>query len=289
MGPLISRGTALLTILSCLLALAQASDGDASVLIKEIGRTSNQSLLWGPYRPNLYFGVRPRIPKSLTTGLMWAKADDYQTVQTSEYECLSAASYLADGQFSSGLRWTCEQHEGMAGYGWDEYDVRKGGRQTIHDAGNFIDIHTDFVKIPGGNHGGSWGVRIRGIPRENAPPNLKTIVVFTAGLEGLGSVEVANEPDSLGYDETVTLQGSTSQLGDFQLEITQGPETNSHPHSSHPSYEEKPLDRTMVSSAQVPEDGIWQAKGSRIWSYLDWTCTHLILDSCPLPANEVGD
>ena len=44
---------------------------------------SNASLLWGPYRPNLYFGVRPRIPKSLLAGLMWAKVNDFATVQNS--------------------------------------------------------------------------------------------------------------------------------------------------------------------------------------------------------------
>lgn len=46
---------------------------------------SNDTLLWGPYRPNLYFGVRPRIPKSLLTGLMWANADDYTGVQQSKF------------------------------------------------------------------------------------------------------------------------------------------------------------------------------------------------------------
>jgi len=44
---------------------------------------SNDSLLWGPYRPNLYFGVRPRIPKSLLTGLMWVNADDFRNAQES--------------------------------------------------------------------------------------------------------------------------------------------------------------------------------------------------------------
>jgi Glycosyl hydrolase family 63 N-terminal domain len=45
---------------------------------------SNSSLLWGPYRPNLYFGVRPRIPKSLLAGLMWAKVNHVASVQNSE-------------------------------------------------------------------------------------------------------------------------------------------------------------------------------------------------------------
>jgi mannosyl-oligosaccharide glucosidase len=34
--------------------------------------------LWGAYRPNLYFGLRPRLPKSLMTGLIWFGTHDYQ-------------------------------------------------------------------------------------------------------------------------------------------------------------------------------------------------------------------
>src|SRR5437763_16968834 len=47
------------------------------------GAATTSSLLWGPYRPNLYFGVRPRIPQSLLMGLMWAKVDNFATVQNS--------------------------------------------------------------------------------------------------------------------------------------------------------------------------------------------------------------
>ena len=61
---------------------------DISVLINEVAKANNQSLLWGPYKPNLYFGVRPRIPKSLTAGLMWAKVDNYATAQASMFSYL---------------------------------------------------------------------------------------------------------------------------------------------------------------------------------------------------------
>jgi mannosyl-oligosaccharide glucosidase len=38
---------------------------------------SNEApLLWGPYRPNLYLGIRPRVPESLVVGLMWGKLDE---------------------------------------------------------------------------------------------------------------------------------------------------------------------------------------------------------------------
>lgn len=72
----------------------------------------------------------------------------------------------------------------MAGYGWEEYDVRTGGSQIIRDQGNMIDIQTQFVKVEGGEHGwshlnrfttlnkltdyllgGHWGVRITGTLR----------------------------------------------------------------------------------------------------------------------------
>lgn len=48
--------------------------------------TSDQSLLWGPYRPNLYFGVRPRVPNSLLAGLMWSRVDNYANVQNSMHD-----------------------------------------------------------------------------------------------------------------------------------------------------------------------------------------------------------
>lgn len=75
------RFSALLSFLALLsFALGEA----AQEVLAENAKLSNESLLWGPYRPNLYFGVRPRIPKSLTTGLLWAKVDNFQGVQNSE-------------------------------------------------------------------------------------------------------------------------------------------------------------------------------------------------------------
>ena len=158
------------------------------------------------------------------------------------------------------FRHTCEQHEGMDGYGWDEYDVRSGGQQTIHDAGNNVDITTEFVKIPGGTNGGSWAVRVKGKPREDAPSRLMTTVLFYAGMEGFGSLGVRNEADELGIEGAVTMEGSSTELGKFTIEVTEGPGTNAHPPQTHPSYAEKPSDRTLVSSYQVPDENMWQAK-----------------------------
>jgi mannosyl-oligosaccharide glucosidase len=78
------RISVLLASLLCATGIvASADSNDVSVLAREAGRASNDSLLWGPYKSNLYFGVRPRIPKSLTAGLIWGKVDDYAGAQQS--------------------------------------------------------------------------------------------------------------------------------------------------------------------------------------------------------------
>ncbi|KAK7746002.1 Processing alpha glucosidase I [Cytospora paraplurivora] len=118
---------------------------------------------WGPYRPNLYFGVRPQIPETLLMGLMWASGDDrYRLTET--------------------IRDTCEQNDGMKGYGWTMYDPRVGGSQAIHDEELGVDLTTDFLKTEDG-HG--WTVRVAGTPRPGAPTNLKTSIIFHLALEGM--------------------------------------------------------------------------------------------------------
>ena len=60
------------------------NDPTESILISEVGRLNNESLFWGPYKPNLYFGVRPRVPKGLWSGLMWVNVDTYENLNTGE-------------------------------------------------------------------------------------------------------------------------------------------------------------------------------------------------------------
>ncbi|XXG99801.1 hypothetical protein Hte_006142 [Hypoxylon texense] len=237
-----SQLTALLSflILSLFAAPSFCDAQNEGVLNAEIGRLNNQSLLWGPYRPNLYFGVRPRIPQSLATGLLWAKVDNYVQVQDS-------------------FRYTCEQNEGMAGYGWDEYDTRKGGVQHIHDAGNMIDITTEFVKIPGGGHGGSWAARIKGEPRDDAPSDLKTTMVLFVTSEGLGEpLEVASGSDETGFEDDVTFVGQSAALGAYKFVVTKG--KGDHPTSDHPISPQRDLEKTMVQSLTIPTEHLWQAK-----------------------------
>jgi len=89
MAPIRQLVSLSLSLVACLLPCPVSADGE-SILNSEIGRLNNQSLLWGPYRPNLYFGVRPRIPKSLSASLMWGKVDSYTEVQNSRLDALAS-------------------------------------------------------------------------------------------------------------------------------------------------------------------------------------------------------
>lgn len=52
----------------------------------------------------------------------------------------------------------------MDSYTWTEYDPREGGVQLIKDSSNNVQITTEFLKVQGGEHGGSWAVRVKGEP-----------------------------------------------------------------------------------------------------------------------------
>ncbi|KAK5654811.1 hypothetical protein OQA88_6847 [Cercophora sp. LCS_1] len=225
--------------LSSLLGLSVEATADESVLIGEVGRQNNQSLLWGPYKPNLYFGVRPRIPKSLAVSLMWGRVDTYQDIQNS-------------------IRYTCEQNAGMKGYGWDEFDTRRGGVQSIHDIENGIDITTSLVKIPGGAHGGSWAARIKGELKEDAPQDRKTTLFFYVSQEGDGNLESIPSDDDFGYQEDITLKGSSEGLGNYKLVFTRG--TGIQPKSDHPLSSERGEGQTVVQALTFPDEVQWQAK-----------------------------
>lgn len=191
------------------------------------------SLLWGPYRPNVYFGIRPQIPESLLMGLMWAKTEN-------------------DEFASQDLRHSCQHREGIDGYWWENYDPRTGGSQTIHDITNYIDIRTDFFKSMNEDAGQRWGARVSGTPRPDAPKDLEWLLVFYLGTEARDSdadsfllCSETRDADSVGC------YGNQSQLQDFSLQIR-----GLRNHAG----KEQPGHTVSIRSDEVPGNGIWQAE-----------------------------
>jgi len=124
---------------------------------------NDSSLFWSTYRANLYFGLRPRVPNTLMTGLMWHGLNDYQSI-LSAYRRHSLPR--SEGIFTPFIetRHACEQGDELKGYTWTEHDVRYGGIQVLNDTLNNVQITTEWLKEPGGDNGGSWAARIKGRP-----------------------------------------------------------------------------------------------------------------------------
>jgi len=45
-----------------------------------------------------------------------------------------------------------------------EHDMREGGIQVLKDSQNNVQLTIEWLKVPGGHHGGSWAARVKGVP-----------------------------------------------------------------------------------------------------------------------------
>jgi mannosyl-oligosaccharide glucosidase len=204
---------------------------------------SDNSLLWGPYRSALYFGLRPRIPKSLLLGLIWFNVDTYEGV----------------GE----MRHFYEQHDDMSKANWVKFDPRIGGRQVIEDNKCHIQITIDFIKSEDGK---SWGFKVK-TKAHKGFENVKTSFIFYSGLEGEnkqdnkrnGLLELKNPKNRLGYTGDMTLRGTSEELGLFEISINRGPKSNRFP-KSRPFHRELDASKTHHLSLSVPDDNVWKAK-----------------------------
>ncbi|KAI0807266.1 glycoside hydrolase [Fomes fomentarius] len=196
-------------------------------------------LFWGTYRPNLYFGLRPKLPQSLMTGLMWFGTQDFQSI--------------------SRTRHACDQGDGLQGYSWAEYDPREGGVQMIKDGPNNVKITTEFLKVPGGDYGGSWAARVKGEPINPALPS-RISPIFYFGLEGLGGIEMETEEDENGIEGPIVYTGSTPDLDDFTIRVVEGPSNTLVTEGPHASTFAHRTGKAHLLSLRVPPGQVWQAK-----------------------------
>ncbi|KAL8339038.1 hypothetical protein RB598_007382 [Gaeumannomyces tritici] len=208
------------------LAFAALAAGASSAATADHSYDAGQR--WGPYRPNLYFGVRPQVPKTLLAGLMWAEGG---------------------ARMLDTLRDTCEQDDGMEGYGWPLYDTRVGGRQEMHDARLGVDLATEFVKTPDGDN---WAVRVSGAARGGGvPPQIALVFHFT--MEEMGVDETVKSlkcrVDGAGEAGEASCRGTDQSLGDFTIELL-------------PDQGNTVVEEVSVMDTLVPEDQIWQAKAA---------------------------
>ncbi|KAJ1949901.1 Processing alpha glucosidase I, partial [Linderina macrospora] len=208
----------------------------ATALGSDFGTTQGEldsSLLWGTYRPNLYFGTRPRIPNSLLTGLMWFGMDDPTSWQR--------------------IRHSCELGDNLAEYGYSRHNGRDFGEQTMRDNDQAVEIRSQFIKVPG-EYGGSWAARISGKTLGNGKEGAALMYYF--GLEGNGTMKMTVE------DDVAVIRGQTEELGKFTVRVVPAA-SNKAPRLPKKLRRVKGLtvgQKISGIAMNVPGDEVWKAK-----------------------------
>lgn len=216
-----------------------AQSADESPLLS----AANSSLLWGTYRPGLYFGLKARIPDSLLTGLVWFGAHDWQSYAHSRHEC--------------------DQRDGLQ-YSYVEHDGRSAAKEVIKDPLNNVQLTIRWVKVAGiqETDGGSWAVRIEGEPLNAAKLSRISLINYFGNDGAFGSLTLESERNEEGIDGPVHLEGLSSGLGRYSIRI-ENHETNQPvqpgPHAS--DFGER-IDRTQYLGLTVPHGASWQAKNA---------------------------
>lgn len=229
----------LLLLFTAFLVLVLGLSDDKNQLIRDYQKAVDQSLLWGPYRPNTYMGIRPRIPHSLVSGLFWFNADDIQNIHK--------------------IRHFCDNGADFQGFGWTKYDPRLGGRQEFKDNELKLDLTTDFIKTKEGN----WALKVKGVPRPGYESQTNSIVFYT-GLEGEGMLtSISGQPaDGFKKGDSIKLLGHSLDFEGFEIDINDGPSSNLHKSLKKKELADPSLNpaRTHYMSMRVPDGNVWKAK-----------------------------
>ncbi|RLW09218.1 hypothetical protein DV515_00003089 [Chloebia gouldiae] len=129
--------------------------------------------------------MKTRSPRAVVTGLMWL-------------------------QHGGSLRHTSEQNDGVSRYGWLMHDGENFGVQEIRDEG--LVLRTEFVKQPGGDHGGDWSWRFT-VKMEGKGPAPLLSLFFYVATDGQGTLRPVLENGT----RLAAVAGTAEELGDFTL------------------------------------------------------------------------
>ncbi|WZZ72080.1 hypothetical protein YC2023_083450 [Brassica napus] len=168
-----------------------------------------ESLYWGTYRPQVYFGVRARTPQSLVAGLMWLgdeKDDDGKHV----------------------MRHFCENSQDLKSFGWREHNGVDFGRQELLDQDMILE--TSFVKSKEGSlgYGGDWSVRINRINKGLNDEVKRTVHLFFYLTDEGGNVLNLGKNVLDLKESSVLASGSRADVGNWQMHLKSEAHIDAH-------------------------------------------------------------
>ena len=190
------------TTMHACLVLAWLGAAVAAAMAATLG---GEPPVWGTYRPQVYMGMRPRVPDSVLSGLVYF-----------------GTRSLADIQH---LRHSTQDDHGVRYYRYTHHDGRSFGVQEIVD--DFLNYRIETSFVLSGAHSdaqqtGSWAIRVRGtVLNDELPAQLS--LIYYLGRESLDA-QLAYEPGEHGEP---TVVGSHPALGAFRLRLGEdGSETH---------------------------------------------------------------
>lgn len=154
------------------------------------------ALLWSTYAPQLYFGIKPRLPKSITNGLMWFGLNDYEGLnrESNSSSLPSPFTRLTPllSSLRSGVHHTTSSsppHEfGLESYTYTSHIPRVGNTQRLIDSRNKLRVDTSFVNL---NDGMNWGARVE----MNGEEKTRMTGIWYISLEGEGRIRLVEQED----------------------------------------------------------------------------------------------
>lgn len=200
---------------------------------------TTNSLLWAPYRPQCYFGIRPRnindTPFSM--GLMWFDATTVSGYQNFRHEV--------------------EMNDNLQKFSWEVYDPRIGGKENILDEANNLNLTISFAKS---HDGQNWISRIRGQPLDPERETALSMVLYMNQNSGEKSNSFLQLSNRLGNN--LEFSGLSEELGKYKIEVTDnfGSYFKNDSLSTMEIEEGADCSKTSHVSFNVPDAEIWQAK-----------------------------
>eukprot|EP01112_Ceratiomyxa_fruticulosa_P004412 TRINITY_DN1496_c0_g2_i1.p1 TRINITY_DN1496_c0_g2~~TRINITY_DN1496_c0_g2_i1.p1 ORF type:complete len:812 (-),score=157.66 TRINITY_DN1496_c0_g2_i1:58-2493(-) len=201
----------------------------------------NSTLLWGTYRPSVYFGTKTRDPTPLITGIMWV-------------------SHTPDPLSSTKIRHTCEESDKLGRYGWLQHDGKNYGVQEIIDRHNNLNLTTIFVKKDQ-----NWSARITGFPDNKVIQSYPiSLMFYIGGEDDQVNLHFGKKPSKKGLSsEKIYLHGNTAHIGHFTTVIQDSTVWSpTHPEPPMKSKHLKDLEKTHFIGSRVPSNKVWTVKDS---------------------------
>lgn len=221
----------------------------------------DKSLLWGTYRPQIYFGIRAAEPGSFLSGLVWFSPNRPDAILQARHEC--------------------SESDKIDGYGWIYHDGRSLAIQEIKDTENNYLLETSWIKTDLQGTG-SWAIRVQGTVLDPSKPASLSTIYYSALESDSSFMEptfeqekyvdgLPSKPDS-SFDDIdagrfITAEKASATLPGFSMRFSDTPGANNNPanpdsidYIQHEEEFQETRPKWHYLGLKLPQQHLWRGK-----------------------------